>query len=397
MKSARVGFIAVSALILAAAIFGWGMFNSAHKSVDKSKRGQKNLPVPVELAKIQHGAIARKRTFSGALEAPAKFVVAPKVSGRIVRLNVDISDAVSRGQIIAELDSDEFVQAVKQAKADLAVAKANLAEAKSLLQIAAREAKRIEALMQKGIANEVQYDEAKSKELEKRARLEVAEAQLERAQASLETANIRLGYTKVTADWNGDGAQRIVAKRYANEGDTVSANSPIVQIVDINPIMGVFFVTEKDYASLKTGQEATLFTDAYPNESFKGRIERIAPVFLQETRQARVELKIDNPRHKLKPGMFIRTTIMLGKTQNAALVPDQALTIRNDKQGVFIVDEDGKTVSWREISVGVREGGWAEVKNEKLDGWVVTLGQRFLGDGSSISAQAMETKALSRE
>ncbi len=397
MKSTRFKFTAAVVLILVTALFGWEVFNRINEDADKSKRSRKSRPVPVEVAEIQHGSIELKRTFSGALEAPAKFNVAPKVSGRIVRLGVDLSDTVSRGQVVAELDSDEYVQAVEQAKADVAVAKANLGEAKSILQIAARETKRIEALLEKNIAHESQHDKAKSKELEKRARVEVTEAQLLRAAAALETANIRLGYTKVTADWTGGGTQRVVAERYVNEGDTVSASSPIVQIVELNPIIGVFFVTEKDYARLKTGQAATLSTDAYPDESFKGSIERIAPVFRQSTRQARVELTVENPQRRLKPGMFIRIRVILGRTRDATIVPDQALTTRNDVQGVFVLNEGGKTVSWREVKVGIRESGWAEVEGEKLNGWVVTLGQHFLDDGSSISVAAMETKAISGE
>ncbi len=397
MKPTPFKLIATVILISLLAIFGWEVFSRIYENTDKSKLSRKARPVPVELAEIQFGSIELKRTFSGALEAPAKFNVAPKISGRIVRFGVDLSDTVSRGQVVAELDSDEYVQAVEQAKADVAVAKANLGEAKSILQIAARETKRIEALLAKSIANEAQHDEAKSKELEKRARLEVTEALLVRAEAALETANIRLGYTKVTADWTGGGARRVVAERYVNEGDTVSANSPLVQIVELNPIMGVFYVTEKDYARLKPGQAATLSTDAYPDESFKGSIERIAPVFQQSTRQARVELTVGNPKHKLKPGMFIRIRVVLGRTQDATIVPDQALTTRNDIQGVFVVNEGGKTVAWREVKVGIRESGWAEVEGEKLNGWVVILGQHFLEDGSSISVPAMETKAISGE
>ena len=101
-----------------------------------------------------------------------------------------------------------------------------------------------------------------------------------RAEASLETANIRLGYTRITAGWSGGDDQRVVAERYVDEGETVSANTPLLRIVELDPITGVIFVTERDYARLQPGQEVLLLTtDAYPGEDFQGRIERIAPVF----------------------------------------------------------------------------------------------------------------------
>ncbi|MHC4487308.1 MAG: efflux RND transporter periplasmic adaptor subunit, partial [Planctomycetota bacterium] len=194
--------------------------------------GQRTGPrsAPVEVAQIQRGPITLQRTFSGALEATAEFVVAPKVSGRVERLEVDLADTVKRGQILAELDNDEYLQAVVQAQAELEVAKANRMEAGSALEIATRGFRRNEKLRQTGVASESQFDAAKADQLAKQAQLEVARAQVTRAQASLETAKIRLGYTKVSADWTDGDKQRVVAERYVDEGETVSANTPLLAI-----------------------------------------------------------------------------------------------------------------------------------------------------------------------
>ena len=94
--------------------------------------------MPVDVAPIQHGSIALQREFSGELEALAEFVVAPKVSGRVERVLVNIADTVKRDQVVAELDNDEYVQAVAQARADLEVSRANLSEAHSSLETADR-------------------------------------------------------------------------------------------------------------------------------------------------------------------------------------------------------------------------------------------------------------------
>jgi RND family efflux transporter MFP subunit len=212
---------------------------------------------------------------------------------------VNIADTVKRGQVVAELDNDEYVQAVAQAQADLEVARANLSEAKSALEIARREFKRTESLLKRGIASDSEFDAASQVQLAKQAQLKVAEAQVTKAESSLETANIRLGYTKVTAGWTGGDEDRVVAERYVDEGQTVAANAPLLMIVELNPIVGVVFVTERDYANLKSGQLVSLTTDAYPGEQFTGRIDRIAPVFRKSTRQARIEMTIDNPRHRL--------------------------------------------------------------------------------------------------
>ena len=84
------------------------------------------------LSAIERGTIEHRRTITGTLEAKAEFVVAPKVSGRVERLDVDLADTIRRGQQVAKLDDDEYLQSVAQAEADFAVAKANLVEAQSL-------------------------------------------------------------------------------------------------------------------------------------------------------------------------------------------------------------------------------------------------------------------------
>lgn len=378
----------VGVLILAVIGLIWVVVSRTQEQGGSGEKGVGSPPAPVEVAEIRRGPIELRRTFSGTLEAPAKFVVAPKISGRIARLAADLGDTVRRGQVVAELDDDEYVQAVAQAKADLAVARANLAEAKSALEIAIRDSKRVETLFKRGVASESQFDAAQNNHLAKQSQLEVAEAQVVRAQASLETANIRLGYTKINADWSGGDDHRVVAERHVDEGGTVSANAPLLSIVELNPITGVIFVTEKDYVRLGQGQPASLTTDAFPGERFEGRINRIAPVFQQNTRQARVEMTIQNQRDRLKPGMFIRATIILGRIAEATIVPEKALTTRGNRTGVFVVHENDQTVVWREVNVGIREGERVQVEGEGLSGKVVTLGQQLVDDGSPVSIAA---------
>lgn len=349
--------------------------------------------VPVEVAFIERGPIEHRRTFTGTLDPKAEFVVAPKVSGRVEQLHVDLADTVTRGQLVAKLDDDEYVQSVAQAEADFLVAKARLAEAGSLLNIAERELKRVEKLRERGVASESQRDTAKADQLAKQAHVAVTGAQVTRAEASLEAARIRLGYSKITAGWRGGNDQRVVAERYVDEGETVAANAPLLRIVEMNPITAVFFVTERDYALLRTGQVVTLRTDAHPDAAFEGRIARIAPVFQESTRQAQVEVDVDNADLRLKPGMFVRVTVVLDRVEDATIVPEQALVRRDGRDGVFVVAGDGQTVAWREVEVGFRQGGRVQVTGDGLNTQVVTLGQQLLEDNSAVSvAERMHSR-----
>ncbi len=367
---------------------GWLVLNHFQKQTTSKIPGNSQRAIPVEVALIDNGHIEQRRTFSGTLEARAEFLAAPKVSGRVERIFLNISDPVDRAQIVAELDNDEYIQAVNQVQADLKVRQANLAEARSALEIGVRELKRIQLLRQKGVASESQLDTAKALKSAKHAALEVARAQVVRAEASLETARIQLRYTRITADWSGGDDQRMVAERYVDEGETVSANTPLLRIVDLDPIVGVIFVTERDYARLRPGQSASLTTDAFPDREFPGSIARIAPVFKQATRQARVELTVDNPRQRLKPGMFIRATVVLARHSEATIVPEQALTQRENRYGVFLVNPEGLSVTWRPVDVGIRDDDRVQIEGKGLTGRVVILGHQQLKDGSPITIPA---------
>lgn len=379
------------AVLLGLGWLTWAIQQRLTDTAGSGARTSADEPVPVEVADITRGPIEQRRTFTGTLEARAEFEVAPKVSGRVEALSVDLADAVERNQVVAMLDDAEYIQEVARASANLNVAKAGYAEAQSLLKIAERELERVEKLQSRGVSSESQRDTAKAEQLAKQAAVAVSEARVASAQADLEAARIRLGYTQVTAGWRGGSDRRVVAERYVDEGEMVSANTPLLRIVELDPITAVFSVTERDYGQLRAGQSAEVSTDAYPGERFHGTIERVSPVFRETTRQARVELRVDNPRLRLKPGMFARATVVLDRAEDATVVPEQALTKRDGQTGVFVVDPKGSTALWRPVEPGIVEGQRLQVSGEGLLGQVVVLGQQLLEDGSHIRVATNET------
>jgi RND family efflux transporter MFP subunit len=128
-----------------------------------------------------------------------------------------------------------------------------------------------------------------------------------------------------------------------------------------------------------------LRTDAHPGDVFEGTIARIAPVFIESTRQARVEVSVENPELRLKPGMFVRATVVLDRVADATIVPEQSLVRRDGRDGVFVVADGGDTVAWREVRVGFRQDGRVQVTGEELASSVVVLGQQLLDDGSQVT------------
>ncbi len=350
-----------------------------------SGRGRGRRAAPVAVAEVARGRIVLRRVYSGTLEAPARFVVAPKIRGRIEHLAVDIGDPVERNQVVAELDDDELTQAVAQAEAELAVTKANLKAARSALAIAARDLERVQTLRRRGVSSESQLDTARATRLARQAELDVATAEVTRAEAAVDATRVRLAYTEVRAVWSGGESSRVVAERFVAEGALVAENAPLLSIVELNPLRSIIFVAEKDYGRLEVGLRADLATDAYPGERFVARVARIAPVFEPGSRQARVELVVDNPDGRLKPGMFVRATVALETVDDAVIVPFAAVTSRDDEEGVFITDDAGDQVRWVAVELGIREGNRVQIRAPALKGRVVTLGQQLIDDGSKIS------------
>ena len=361
-------------------------------STGTSRQAQGPSAIPVEASPVMIREISEHKTFSATLEASAEVIIAPKIQGRIQRLAVDLGDEVSQGQVIAELDNAEFQQDVLQAQAELAVAEAQLSEARNSADIAGRELTRIRALHERGIASDAQLDSATTQELTSQASVKVAEAQVQRAQALVQSSQIRLGYTSIRAEWEGTDNNRVVSDRFVEEGDTVGANTPIAAIVEIAPVKAIIFVSERDYPALAPGLEVTLTTDAYPARKWTGTVSRVSPVFREGSRQARIEIRVDNEDQLLKPGMFARVDTILRTVEAATIVPAASLLKREGNDAVFVVDPDTMTASLVPVTIGIREGENVQVIADNLEGRsVVTLGQHLLGDGAAVTLPGHST------
>jgi RND family efflux transporter MFP subunit len=374
--------LAVTFLLVLLSV-GWTLIRRATRD-DGQRRQEGPRAYPVETAKVQIGSIEEKRTFSGTLEPSAETAVAARVGGRVAKVNVELADPISRGDIVVELDPAEYQQAVARAQADLSVAQARLKEAENRLAIAERELERAKQLAERGVSSASDLDNVQAEHLVRTSALEVAKAEVASAEAALESARIRLQDTKVQATWTGGDANRLVSSRTVEEGDTIAPNEPLLQVVEIDPVRAVFFVPERDYARLETGQAVELTTDAWPGDVFPAVIHRIAPVFQEQSRQARVEIRAENADYRLKPGMFLRATVTLEQHPNARIIPESALTRRNNTTGIFLVDLETKTVTWKEVTPGIRDGDRLEVEGEGIEGTVVSLGQQLLEDGSPV-------------
>jgi len=370
-------------------LLGWRIYTKLNEARapagGQSGRGRRgSAAVAVETAPIRKATIRGIGRFTGSLSPRSLFVVAPKISGRLEKLVVDVGDPVKPGQLVAEMDDDEYAQQVEQARAELAVAEASVAECRSALGVAGRELERVKALRKMKVASEAEFDETQARHAVCDAKQRVALAEVTRREAALKAAEVRLSYTRIHVSWGNAGEPRVVGERFVDEGAMLRANDPIVSILDNSVVVALIDVIERDYPGVRPGQEAVIDTDAFPGRKFAGKIVRIAPLLKETSRQARVEIEIQNPERLLKPGMFVRVRIEFDRHENATVVPVAALARREGRQGVFLVDSGEMKARFVSITLGITEGELAEVLDPPLSGHVVTMGQHLLEDGARI-------------
>ncbi|NLG13362.1 MAG: efflux RND transporter periplasmic adaptor subunit [Lentisphaerae bacterium] len=421
----------------------------------EEQKSSSAAPVTVLLAEVKRGDVADIGNFTGSLEADSLFNISPKTAGRLKTLNYNIGDVVTLNDLVAVLDDEEQQQAVNEQSAALVVceaevksALANVMNAKAGILSAETEVKAAESGVKSAEAQQVlakreldRHTQLRKEDLNTQAELDsakatyevqlsevdiarskveiattgvaiaktklaiaetqvaIAESQVVKQKAALEAARARLGYTRITAAWEGGSDKRLVAQRFVDPGAMLSVNSPIICVVDISKMRAIVSTVEKDYARLKLGQSARVFVDAYRQGApgskepyFSGKIVRIAPVITEVARQGRVEIEIDNPSGYLKPGMFARIEIEFDRHKDCYLVPSEAIVRRDDVTGMFfsVGNEPEMTVEFVPIVTGIRYGQIVEVSPVKpeqesfFNGRIVTMGNHLLRQGSLI-------------
>jgi len=363
-------FLSLAVFRLGAAFFGGG-----------GRGGRPEREVYVELGRADFGTLREVGIYYGSLTSPRQFSVSAQVGGRLEKLWADLGDEVVSGQALAQLDDAPYQLARDEIAHRVRLNEAQFQEAEANLRLARSDMQRQSSLAEKKIVPQADLETAENKLRQAEARLAVAESQLSAARSQLADADLKLSYTRVSADWP-EGDRRYIGRRLVDEGGLVTANTPIMTVVSLDPLLVVVEVLEKDYPRLRAGQEADLRTEAWPGETFRARVARVAPVLSAETRQARVELEVANPELRLKPGMFAEVAFVFKEVENVWSVPLDVPFRRREGFVIFLADPENKTVRILPVTLGLVDGGRVElVGAPPLDQPVVFLGQHLLTDG----------------
>lgn len=360
-------------------ILGWRIILLLTSQKNNIVRQNSRPPVAVEVDRVRFAPLTEVRQLTGTIHPLYQYIIAPKVSGRIIKIQKRIGDWVKAGEVIANLDDAEYQQGVLESEANLRIAEASQKEARIQLDQARQEKERVESLHAKGIASPAELEAAVSNYSAQRSRLQLAQAQVEQRQASLKSAKIRLGYTILTANQPG-----YIGERYVDEGTLLAPNAPLVSIIGIDTVIVRTTIIERDYGNIQIGMPATVSVDAYPGQYFTGQVARIAPLLQEAARVAQTEIEVINNQMNLKPGMFARIDVITAARENTQIVPSQAIVNRSGENVVFMVDENGPVARTISVTVGIVTPKFSEILAPVLSGKVITLGQHLLEDGSPI-------------
>jgi len=374
-----LGFVALTALLYG---LGFPPFRKT-SAVDTAPPRKAVAPLAVEWAEIRLGSTEERISAVGSLVARRSVDIAPKISGRVERVFVQVGDRVKDGQLIAQMDARTFQEDLREAEAALRVADATLKGEQAELVDLTRKLERARRLVEKQFVSREDFDTLDSQRSAAAAQVELARAQITQMLARLANAKLRLSEAQLYAPFAGR-----VEKRLVDPGAMVNAGTAIAALVDINPVKVIIPVVEKNYPKISVGQKAIVTCDAFSRQHFEGKVVRMAPVLSQETRTGEVEIEIANPSGQLKPGMFARVDIAIDRRRDVLLAPEGALVKTPSGHGVFRIAPGGAEtakVQLVTVAAGNTRNGQIEIDGELKPGdRVVTLGANLLKDGQRV-------------
>ncbi|MCF0174888.1 MAG: efflux RND transporter periplasmic adaptor subunit [Bacteroidales bacterium] len=329
--------IAFAAAVLTLA--GCNLFSS--KKADSAAQQTVSDPL-VSVTTVHRQSVEQKKVYTSTVQANVINNIAPQSVGRILQINTEVGEFVTKGQVLAVMDANTLIQAKLKMKND------------------STELTRLKALHEAGALSQSDYDNVKlAYEVSKR------------------NYDNLLENTVLKSPIDG-----VITARNYDKGDMYSMSMPLFTVQQIVPVKLYIGVSESEYTKVKPGQKVTLTVEAFPGTTFDGEVIRLYPIIDASTHTFKVEIRVANRYKTLRPGMFAKVTLTFG-TNNSIVVPDNAIVKQagTGDRFVYVYNPADSTVDFRKVVLGVQKGTEVEILEGLSDGeQVVTAGQIRLKD-----------------
>lgn len=355
-------------------------------------------PTPTPVIDVSTTAAIRRELpryleATGSLAADEQSEVASLVSGKVTFVGTDVGNYIERGAVLIRLDDSDARIRLTQSEANVAQAEASVRQARarlglnggqqfdpnrvaevgasrSALELAEKQLRRFEKLLETGDVSRSAYDQQKAQRDQLRSQYEAqltaarqGFAAVQTAQAGVDAARTQTAQSQkaisdavVRAPISG-----FVSERTADLGEYISPQSKIVTIVRTNPLRVRIDVPEQEIGKVRPGQSVSLAVSAFAERNFNGRVVRVAPGLNTTSRTLTVEAEVENGSGELKPGQFVTVRILLPESEAVVLVPQRAVKSDGTTARVYVI-KDGRAQE-RLVQLGTTEGDMVAVRS----------------------------------
>lgn len=338
----------------------------------------------VHVVPVARSAPRSDATLPGAIQPLSETSIYARADGFLKRRLVDIGDRVAAGQLLAEIETPEIDQQIRQARAALAQTRAaalrqraSLGQAQANLKLASVTVKRWETLVTRGVLSRQEGDQRQAEFDARQADVSAAEAAVKAADSDVDAASANVqrllelqSFRRVTAPFAG-----IITARNVEAGTLISAGggSNARALFDLAQIdrLRIFINLPQPLApSMRVGQSADVVLQELPGRSFQGVVTRTANALDERSHTLLTEVQVPNPRHELLPGMYAQVKLSVGRAIPPLVVPSDTLLVHPDGTLVLAVGPDG-VVHPRRVTLARDYGTTVEIAsgltgNERL-------------------------------
>lgn len=355
--------------------------------------GKKEETITFDTAAVAPANIMNSITATGTIEPVTSVTVGTQVSGIVSKLFVDYNSVVKKGQVIAELDKTNLMS-------QLNTAKTQLATAQSQLNYQTANYKRYKTLFEKGLVAADDFDNAKLSYTQAKEQVVSAKEEVQRAQTNL-------GYATITSPIDG-----VVLSKSVEEGQTVAASFSTPELFtiaqDLTNMQVVADVDEADIGDVKEGERVTFTVDAYPDDTFDGKVKQVRQEATTTNNVVTYEVVISAPNAdlKLKPGLTANVTIYTAERKGVLSVPSKALRFTPQKETVGkmkIVDVanaknkvwtiEGNSIVAHKVNIGMTDGTNTQIVGGIAEGTKVITGLNVMGGEEKMPMEAQGEKS----
>ncbi len=347
----------------------------------------------IQAITVTRGNIEEVVTAQGKLEPKQYVDVGTQVSGQLKRIYVDIGDTVEKGQLLAEIDPRVFQAQVEAGEARLNSLRAQLNQQKAELTLAQQNLQRNQSLIAINAVSRQVLQESESQAAVAKAQVDAILAQMQETESNLKASRTNLGFTKIYAPIAGT-----VTTLPTKEGQTLNANQTaptVMQVANLDAMTVRAQVAEADVGRLKENMPAYFTTLGDSDHRWRGKVRQIqpSPQIINDVVLYDGLIDVKNEGRKLMTGMTTQVFFILGKVDNALIVPAEILTRRvakadNEKGRAYrvtVLKESGR--GQRVVHVGLQTRTQAEVVDGLSEGEKIAT-NRPAGSVSQLANQA---------